>query len=352
MEPVPVAEVIPAPFRTKPGAPQTLDELIRVFEEQEALDNEDAVVPAKTLRLTQDATLAVDALGGAFAFTDWSKKQLSQMVGIQWDRWFARMSPDDQASEINKRLWSNPGTLRVRTSRLATKPNGVAGTLRALVTPMFTPLPNSAVARLIQLAFRRIDPDLRLTRYDATDKSVTYVLRIGEPFNKDHSHEVGDLWGTITMVNSDVGFRSAALWASLVRLACLNGLVLPVPDAQLFRRAHRRFDFGKLAAELAERLAGLPGKLRSAARVLDEARAVRVTDARTVFRSILERARVPIAFLPEVERAYALEPGLEASAFAISQAVTRAAQRAEPEQRFELERAAGQYLENLIGDVE
>jgi hypothetical protein len=120
----------------------------------------------------------------------------------------------------------------------------------------------------------------------------------------------------------------------------------------LFRRAHRRFDFGKLAAELAERLADMPGKLQRAARVLDEARRVRITDARAVFTTILEAARVPLKFLPDVERAYVMEPGLDASAFAISQAVTRAAQDAPPEQRFELERAAGQYLSNLIGDVD
>ena len=93
-------------------------------------------------------------------------------------------------------------------------------------------------------------------------------------------------------------------------------------------------------------------RLRTAAGILDEARRVRITDARPVFRAILETARVPLKFLSEVEKAYGMEPGLEASAFAVSQAVTRAAQQAEPEQRFELERAAGQYLANLIGEVD
>ena len=35
---------------------------------------------------------------------------------------------------------------------------------------------------------------------------------------------------------------------------------------------------------------------------------------------------MPLKFLQEVEKAYAEEPGLEASAFAISQAITRFAQ--------------------------
>lgn len=351
MDPVHISEALPAPFTGKPRQPQTIDDLIRRFEELEALDNEDAVVPTKCLRLTTETTLAVDALHGSFAFTDWSKKQLSQMVGVQWDRWFARMTPEDQATEINKRLWSHTGQLRIRTSRVASNANGAAGTLRAIVSPVFTPLPNSAVARLLALALKRVEPDLRVTRCELTDKSATYVLGVGKPLRPESS-EVGDLWGTITMVNSDVGFRSAAAWASLIRLVCKNGLVLPVPGSLLFRRAHRRFDFGKLAAELAERLSDFPGKLQRAARVLDEARRVRITDARAVFTTILEAARVSLKLLPEVESAYAAEPALDASAFAVSQAITRAAQSIEPEQRFELERAAGQYLSNLIGDVE
>jgi hypothetical protein len=125
-----------------------------------------------------------------------------------------------------------------------------------------------------------------------------------------------------------------------------------VPDALLFRRAHRGFDTSKLAAVLVERLASLPGKLRTAARILDEARSVRITDARATFRSILELARVPYTFLATVEAAYAEEPSVAPSAFAVSQAITRAAQRTNPEQRFELERAAGQYLSNLVGTVE
>ena len=102
-----------------------------------------------------------------------------------------------------------------------------------------------------------------------------------------------------------------------------------------------------------ERLAPLRNAFRRAARVLVEARGARVSDATVIFRQLLEAARIPIkAFLPVVERAYAAEPALEPSPFAIRQALTRAAQVAEPAARDELERVAGAYLASLYPDVE
>jgi uncharacterized protein (DUF1778 family) len=55
---------------------------------------------------------------------------------------------------------------------------------------------------------------------------------------------------------------------------------------------------------------------------------------------------MPQKLLPELQAAYALEP--EQTLFGISQAVTRASQNLSSEERFDLDRAAGTYLQQNI----
>lgn len=59
-------------------------------------------------------------------------------------------------------------------------------------------------------------------------------------------------------------------------------------------------------------------------------------------RSILRDARLPLRLLRPLLDAHAKEP--LPNAFGVSQALTLAAQSLSPEERFELERAAGRYL--------
>lgn len=323
----------------------TLDELHREFLERESLENPDVVVPMRALRLTDVGTLAVPGLG-AFAFTDWSKHQLSSIVGVRWDRWFARMNAEEQSTEVNKRLWSNGGSLRVRTSAHALVTNGTEGTLNALVSPTFTPLPDAQMLGLLAELLRTVEPSLRVLRHAFTDKTTTYVLGVGAPFRPGDDHDVGDIWGGLTVRNSGVGFAAAMILASFERLLCKNGMTAPVPGARLLRRAHRSFDLGKLRELLAERLRELPGKLGRAGEVLVAAHRERVDEARPAFQALLRLARMPLRLLPQLEAAYEAEPRLQGTRFGISQAATRAAQDLSPEERFELEQAAGDWIAN------
>ena len=145
--------------------------------------------------------------------------------------------------------------------------------------------------------------------------------------------------------NSGVGFCSFTVVASLLRLACLNGLVLPLPNSVLLRRRHRAIDDNKLRWQLAERLDQLPGMLRHAGQVLSNSASRQVTDVEAEVRTILDRASLPQRFVAPILEAHGIEslPG----AFGVSQAITRAAQRFTPEERLELELAAGEYLRAL-----
>jgi hypothetical protein len=199
----------------------------------------------------------------------------------------------------------------------------------------------------MKTALEPVEPELRIIRSDVTDRSTTYVVGVGRSFRPGDDHEVGDIWGGLTIRNSGVGYAAAMIVAAFHRLICKNGMTAPIPDAILFRRAHRGFNLEKIRDVLVERLQGLPGKLAGAARALLASRASRTDDPRPAFLDILRRARLPARLLPDIERAYEAEPALKGSAFGVSQAATRAAQGMSPEERFELERAAGAYIAHL-----
>jgi hypothetical protein len=324
----------------------SLSDLLSEFEEKEALENPSVVVPMTSLRFTADGQLAMPEFGmrDAFEFNDWSKRQLAVLLGVRWDRWFRKLSETEQAAEVNKRLMSGTESLLVRTTRQVPDGSRAQGTVMGLLSEKYTPLADSKVLRLVKLALEEVEPKLRVLRSAVTDRSTSYVVAIGTSFRPGGDHEVGDVWGGITVRNSGVGYAALSVVAHLERLLCKNGLHAPVPDAHLVHRAHRAFGLAKLHELLTERLRALPGKLANAGRALVASRARQVTEPNEAFAAILRAARLPLRLLPELERAYDAEPAIKGSAFGISQAVTRAAQSMSPEIRFELERAAGEYL--------
>jgi hypothetical protein len=198
------------------------------------------------------------------------------------------MTPGEQAEEVNKRLWSSDAKLKVRTSRSGS-PNGVSGVVNALVSQTFTPLPDTQVLDLLEEAIRPVEPELQVVRHFVTDRTTSYVIGVGTPFCPDDDKEVGDIWGCLSVRNSGVGYAAACLIASLVRLFCKNGMTCPIPDALVFRRAHRSFDLDKLRELLGERLRELPGRLADAGRGLVASRQERVVDPKPAFEEILHR---------------------------------------------------------------
>jgi hypothetical protein len=337
-----ISEVLP---RALPAPATSLRQLVHVFDEIEERENPDAVLELKELRMTVEGTLAVPGLG-AFAPTDWARGQLSLLLGIQWQRWFASASPEEQADEINRRLGRRSMRVRLRTARAEEATTGTAGVLSALVSPTFSPVPDSALARVLARLLEPADPRLATAQVHLTDRTVSYVIRVGEPFHlgSDH-HVVGDVWGGLLVRNSGVGFASLVISLHLERLLCKNGMTAPVPGALCLRQTHRGHAQERLFERLTAGLVDVPGKLSAGVRVLVEARTHRVEDPSAELRELLHAARLPARLLPALEAAYQLEP--EPTRFGISQAATLASQKLSPEERFELDRAAGRYLTRL-----
>jgi hypothetical protein len=327
------------------GRPRTLPELLRLFEREETRENPDVTVPLSTLTMSDTGLLQVPKVG-EFAFTDWSTRQMANITGVRLDRWFANASPKERADEMNRRFGRAREAVRLRTSKPAEpgpgEAQGADGVIRAFVTPSYSVMRDSAIAKTLLHFLAGVDGELTLLRYDLTDRSTSFVVTIGKPYKKGGPGKVGDVWGGLLVRNSGVGFASLLMTMHLTRLACLNGMTAPLPDALLLRKRHRGFQEGALLEGLRHKAADLPGELgRGVERLLlSEGRVVE--NVETEVTTILRDHRLPSRLLPAVMAAYGREP--IQSAFGVSQAITLAAQSLTPEERLDLEHAAGQYL--------
>jgi Flp pilus assembly protein TadB len=172
--------------------------------------------------------------------------------------------------------------------------------------------------------------------------TTTFVIAIGEPYRVGGPGRVGDVWGSVLLRNSGVGFASLVVELFCVRLACLNGMVAPLGNPTIVRKAHRGLDERRLEELMFARLHELPLRLRRAGDTMGRAADLAVTDVREEVRLSLAAARLPQRLLAPVLDAYEREP--HPSVFGISQAMTLAAQALAPEQRHDVEAAAGRYL--------
>lgn len=325
-------------------APRTIYDLVERLGEEEAQHNPDTVLPLSQLRMTPDGNIAVPEIG-EFAFNDWSRKQLSSLLGLRWDRWFENASPQERADEINRRLSRARDEVKVRTTTDIAPDAEADGTLRGLVSPGFTPIEDSKVAGLVIASMKDIDGEMRIIRADMTDMTTSFVVAIGKPYRVGGEGQVGDIWGGLLVRNSGVGFASLLMMAHLVRLACKNGLVCPLPDSELLRRRHRGLDENKMRWMLSDKLQQLPGRLQHAGEVLQRSTGRGVVDIEAAVHGVLTQRNLPLRLLEPIMKAYEREPS--ATAFGLSQAMTLAAQRFSPEERLKLEQAAGEYLRAL-----
>jgi hypothetical protein len=322
----------------------TLAGLIDQFAADEALANQDSVTKLAKIRMTAVGTVRAPGLNGEFALTDHARAQLARLLGVSWDKWFAGAGPRDQAEEVNRRLARAEGVVRIRSLK---KPedecdDATDGVVRAFVSPTYSPISDLAIAQVVREALVNVEPNPRMVRADLTDLTSSYVVRLGKPFRVGGDGEVGDVWGGLLVRNSGVGFTKLSVTLSLTRLACMNGLVLPVPDASIVRWVHHKLDIGKIRERIVTGLGGVTEKLHRGARVLEASTQHRVDNIDDHVRDVLREARLPLRLVAAVLAAYAREP--RASRFGVSQAVTLAAQSESPETRYEMERAAGRYL--------
>lgn len=331
------------------AADQGLNDLINRLQAMEFLDNPDTIVPLN--QLTADANLNIEIPHmGSFALTDWSKSQLSTLLGIRFDKWFENSAPQDQAYELNRRFARAEDEVKLRTTLIGAGEHQNEGTLKAIVSPSFSAVRDSQVADLVFHSLLAVEPELRIIRADVTTRSTSYVVGIGKPFVPGDDHEVGSIFGGIHIQNSGVGFSSLSMTLHLTRLICKNGMTVPLQDAEILRRRHTSgLTIERVQEEASGKFIEIPGHLRQAGRVLQDAKAIHIDNVEEAITRILQQTHLPRKLVQPLMQTFNRSP--HPSAFGVAQAMTDSQTHAElrirPEERLLLEQAAGSYLRNL-----
>ena len=319
--------------------PSTLPDLVRHFEHIESAEHPDVVVETKSIKMSPQGHLEIPRLEGAFALNEWSQSQLGSLLGLRWPRFAENATPAELADEVNHRLARATGELRLRTTARVADGVSADGSVRAVVSPGYSPISDSRVARL--LADVLMPEEVRVTRLHVGEKTTSFVVSVGKHFRPYDGSEVGDVTGSVLLRNSGTGHSSLFLTLALLRLVCRNGMT--VEDGLAVKRTHRGVDDARLQSLFATATEQfMPRVERAARRLADATRHALAESVPATFERLLQDAKLPARLLPGLLAAYQQEP--RENAFGVSQALTLAAQDVAPEMRIELESLAGRYI--------
>ncbi len=328
-------------------------ELMHTLHAREFLGNPDTIIPLN--QLTADTNLNINIPDmGSYALTDWSKTQLSTMLGIRFDKWFENSDPDDKAYELNRRFARAEGEVKLRTTLIGAGDCQNDGTLQGIVSPSFSAIEDSKVAELVFGSLSMVEPEIRLIRANITTRSTSFVIGVGKPFLPGGQSEIGSIFGGIHIQNSGVGYSSLAIMLHITRLICTNGMTVPLKNAEILRCRHTcGLTIDRVRQEVGVKFYDVPGQLRQAGLVLQESREIYVDNIEETILTILRRSNLPRKLAMPLLRTFGKTP--ENTAFGVAQAMTDA-QTLEslgirPEERLQIENAAGNYLRSMIHSI-
>lgn len=144
--------------------------------------------------------------------------------------------------------------------------------------------------------------------------------------------------------NSEVGAAALSVDDFWLRLVCSNGLMVPVGGKRLLYRTHRAIEDEQLAAAMVIALSRLPKRWDSIGSMLLSSKDVEVPHPDEAVEAALDGVVLPKALVSSARELVLIEQDL--TRFGVVQAITSVARdnAGEPEIRFAMERAAGDYL--------
>ena len=268
-----------------------------------------------------------------------AKRALSSLVGVRWDIWFKSASPAERSEEINRRLKRTPGERKLRAWR--DDSNETAGTIRAILPAGYDPIDDATIfpslrtnmgSLLGEYVFQRVEPGEETSQYAA-------VLREARSLRGD---ELVPGWSLRT---SEVGEAPLSIDDYVLRLVCLNGLMVKVGGKRSLYRRHRAIDDDQLGAAFVMALGRLPGRFERALELMAIAMDATVEHPDAIVADVL--AGIPRAMVEETQRAALAEAAAAPlSRFGLLNVITRVAHttNTDLEVRFAMESAAGTLL--------
>jgi hypothetical protein len=345
--------------------------------EEHDLKNPDIVVKMSDVRVNNDLNMDIPNLG-SFVMTDWSKHQLGQKLGIQWDKWFNTkwVNPAQIQEELQRRFTYSGESCKIRTKRYRKGAPGLKvadGYMRAVLSPTYEPIDDEKIFDRCEQKFSRQLDTLGFMKDHHNKHAVWgndhcnyYTLVAKEPINlgpidRMHSNpdvrriydiaersgnlpEADYVYPGLTMRNSEVGYTAVIIDEFNFRLVCLNGMIISVGESRLLYRQHRPIEEAALDKQLGDVFNSLDARWLATRTKMQLLSSIKINDANKEIEMQLTKLEATKVFIKAAQDAFKLEP-LD-NMYGVLQAITRAAQdvNEDMDKRVELEEMAGRLL--------
>ena len=286
----------------------------------------DEIRPATDLHLEED-TGFLRTNGSTHYLQPHARRLLAQKLRIP-DSYLGRCPHELAAANVNHFLrekGSQPLMIRYE-----------GGQIRAILSDRYKAVDHP------ELTHQLLDvvPESTPVRYELSATMMVVQLL---PAESQHASNGFDLFGGITVTNSETGFAVVGLKAMIFRVICLNGLVLGGGDSVVRRRHTREAsatlnEFQQRAREAWSDAGDTPDRFRAMRRI-------RVPEPQEALKRLQERHQLRPEMAKEVNTAFEVEPGNDM--FAIINSFTRAGNspRLPLEDRAHLQELGGRILD-------
>jgi len=313
-------------------------------DKDQALWNPDVELEASALRALPTGEIVVPDTG-PLGLTPWSRRQLAGLLGIRWDKWFEKVSGEETAQEINRRLSRTDAAWKLRTRQLRPGEYFANGALAAIVSPTYTPIADERIiGSLTQAVGERWLSSLRVFHAEFTDRSTHLGIISPSPATIHAGDRRDEFFTGVYVRNSQVGFTALTVHVYFLRLVCSNGMLATDGEFRLLYRTHRPIENDALDGLMERAFASLKLRWQDGLAALESALGVAVENAEEAVHGLLKQVPGFGRYQEPVLTALKQE-GLFATRFGLVQAMAEVARLLpHPDQRFEMERLAGRLL--------
>lgn len=250
----------------------------------------DEIHPATELALEEDTGL-LRTPGGRHRLQPQARRLLAQRLRIP-DSYLGRCPHPLAAANVNHFLHRSPS--RRFLLRLE------QGEVRAVLSDRYQAVDHPELTRRLL----EVVPESTPVRYELSASLMVVQLLPRESQHAGHGH---DLFGGITVSNSETGFAVVGLSAMVFRVICLNGLVLG-GGASGLRRRHTR-DAAETLREFQRRAREAWSDAGDSPDRFHAMRRIHVPQPEAALKRLEERHQLTAELAKEVESAFAVEPG-------------------------------------------
>lgn len=343
-----------------------------------SLKNPDVTIEMDKIRLNEQLDVEVPNLG-TFRMTDWAKKQVGSILGVQWDKWFdPRFVSHLQVQEELQRRFSRTGDQRkLRTMQFKPGAPGISGCdgyLRAVLSPTYHPIDDERLFDRLEKQFGSQVSEMNFMPNHLSKKATwgndhcNYYTLVGQPINMgaiDRNHpdpsvrriyDIAEREGALPkddlvypgfqMRNSEVGFTAITIDEFSFRLVCLNGMMITTGDSRLMYRRHVPIEDARLDEQFKQVFSHAPVRWEKTRQQMSKAQAIVVENPAQIIEDELKRLDAPKHFRDLAVKKHEEEP--LKNGWGVLQAITRAAQEYDDmDRRFDFEAMSGRVLQRV-----